>query len=122
MKKLLQLEEVALFGACLYYYSHFELSWWWFAAFILLPDVGMIGYIRGPRAGAWTYNLFHHRGLALVFFFGGVLMPSFELHFTGYILFAHATLDRMLGYGLKYESGFRFTHLGDLSAGKSSNA
>lgn len=30
--------------------------------------------------------------------------------FTGILLFAHASLDRIFGYGLKYEQGFKFTH------------
>ena len=28
------------------------------------------------------------------------------------VWFAHIGLDRALGYGLKYDAGFRFTHLG----------
>jgi hypothetical protein len=29
-------------------------------------------------------------------------------------MFSHAAFDRMLGYGLKYEQGFRHTHLGTI--------
>jgi hypothetical protein len=36
------------------------------------------------------------------------------LEFEGLILFSHSAMDRMLGYGLKYESGFKFTHLGEI--------
>jgi hypothetical protein len=32
----------------------------------------------------------------------------------GVILFSHSSLDRMLGYGLKFEKGFKFTHLGEI--------
>jgi hypothetical protein len=112
MKKLLQAEELLMFAACLYYYPSFGLSWWWFAGFLLLPDIGMIGYIFNPRLGAITYNLLHHRGLALMIFFAGLLLTSLPLQFAAFILFAHASMDRMFGYGLKYEKGFRFTHLG----------
>ncbi|MCB0470359.1 MAG: DUF4260 family protein, partial [Flavobacteriaceae bacterium] len=32
----------------------------------------------------------------------------------GVILFSHASMDRIFGYGLKYYKGFKYTHLGDL--------
>lgn len=41
-------------------------------------------------------------------------LHSEPLLFAGIILFSHASMDRMLGFGLKYEKGFRYTHLGDL--------
>jgi hypothetical protein len=112
MKKLLQIEELFLFAACLYFYPCLGLSWWWFVAFILLPDVGMLGYLANAKTGAVVYNLFHHRGIALIVFFGGLLTSSVWTEFAGLILFAHASMDRMLGYGLKYAKGFRYTHLG----------
>ena len=112
MKKTLQAEELVMFAACLYYFPGFGLSWWWFAALILLPDLSMVGYLLNPRAGAFLYNLFHHRGVALIVFFAGFLSGITWLQITGLVLFAHATMDRMLGYGLKFEKGFRYTHLG----------
>jgi hypothetical protein len=112
MKKILQAEELVMFAVCLYYFPEFGLSWWWFAALILIPDLSMIGYLMNPRAGAFLYNLFHHRGVALLVFFAGFLSGITWLQVAGFILFAHATMDRVFGYGLKFEKGFRFTHLG----------
>lgn len=28
--------------------------------------------------------------------------------------FPHAAMDRIFGYGLKYEKGFKYTHLGEI--------
>jgi hypothetical protein len=112
MKRLIQLEELFMFAACLYCYSYFKLSWWWFGACILLPDASMIGYMANNQIGAYLYNLFHHRGMAILVAFAGVITAVTFLQFAGYILFTHACLDRTLGYGLKYESGFLYTHLG----------
>ena len=36
------------------------------------------------------------------------------LQLAGVIMFSHAAFDRLLGYGLKYEKGFKFTHLGEI--------
>jgi hypothetical protein len=112
MKKLIQLEETAMFAACLYGYPYFDLSWWWFAAAILTPDIGMLGYLANTKAGAYSYNFLHHRGIAILTGVTGIIFSVFMLQFAGYILFTHTCLDRMLGYGLKYEKGFKFTHLG----------
>ncbi len=111
MKRILQVEELALFAACLYLWPTFNLSWWLFAALILTPDIGMLGYLGGTRIGAWVYNIFHHRGIALAVVLTGHLAGNLPILVAGYILFTHATLDRMLGYGLKYEAGFKVTHL-----------
>src|SRR5690606_23280916 len=58
MKNLLHLEELAMFGLSIWLFSHTAFSWWWFPALILAPDLGMIGYAFGPKAGAIIYSLF----------------------------------------------------------------
>jgi hypothetical protein len=117
MKKLIQLEEFVMFLATLVLFNFLGLSWWWFAGCILLPDISMLGYLHTARSGAWLYNLVHHRALAIFIWLGGYLLGNIVVEFAGLILFSHATMDRMLGYGLKYERGFRFTHLGELGDG-----
>ncbi len=59
MRILLRLEEVvfALVAIALYYWI--GASWWLFAAVILAPDLGLLGYLLGPKAGATTYNALH---------------------------------------------------------------
>jgi hypothetical protein len=114
MKRIIQLEEALMFAACAYYYPHLGYSWGWFWALILAPDISMLGYLGGPGAGAFCYNLVHHRGVAVTIFFVGFCIVSPATMLIGYILFIHATLDRALGYGLKYEKGFKFTHLGEV--------
>lgn len=112
MKRLLQSEEIILFASCLLLYEFYFGSWGWFALFILAPDISMLGYLVNNKVGAFSYNLFHHRGLAAIILTVGILLSIEPASFCGFILFAHATMDRMLGYGFKYEQGFKFTHLG----------
>lgn len=116
MKKLIQLEEFVMFLATLVLFDFLGLSWWWFVGCILLPDFSMIGYLHSARTGAWLYNIIHHRALAVAIGLVGYFAGNIAIEFAGLILFSHATMDRMLGYGLKYERGFKFTHLGE--AGK----
>jgi hypothetical protein len=71
----------------------------------------MLGYLINTRAGALLYNLFHHKAVALVIAATGYWMGAEWLIATGILLFAHSSFDRMLGYGLKYSTGFKDTHL-----------
>ena len=111
MKTLLRLEEAAMFGLSIYAFSLTEFAWWWYLVLILAPDFGMIGYAVNPRVGAMTYNLFHHKGIAVLVFVAGVYFSNAWIELAGIILFGHASMDRMVGYGLKYNDNFHHTHL-----------
>jgi hypothetical protein len=112
MKKILRLEEAAMFAAAVMFFPKLGISWWWFTGCILLPDLSMLGYLVNAKVGAYTYNLFHHKALAIIIGVAGIFFNSVILAFIGLILFAHASMDRSFGYGLKYEDGFNSTHLG----------
>ncbi len=114
MKNSLKLEELAMFVLGVFMFGLLGYQWWWFLVLILVPDFGMIGYAFNSRIGAFTYNLFHHKGLAILLYFFGVYF-SFPLYqLAGIILFSHASMDRIFGYGLKYDKGFKYTHLGEI--------
>ena len=96
-------------------FMRMELPWWWFFGLLLTPDIGMLGYLGGSRIGAFFYNLFHHRGVAILLYLVGISYLSLSvLELGGIIIFSHASMDRIFGYGLKYEKGFKFTHLGEI--------
>ncbi len=72
----------------------------------------MAGYWLGPRWGAIFYNSAHT-------YIGPVLLAGFAVVSSrpgllpySLIWTAHIAMDRALGYGLKYPSGFKKTHLG----------
>ena len=112
MKTLLKLEEFFLFGLALFLFSQLDYGWSLYALLFLTPDLSMAGYLANPRVGAWTYNLIHHKGLAVVIFVLGYLLSVPALMFAGTILLGHSSLDRVFGYGLKYPDAFQNTHLG----------
>jgi len=114
MKTSLKIEELFMFGLGIYLFSLLPYEWWWFLVLILTPDIGMVGYLFGNKAGAFMYNLFHHKGVAIAIYFLGVYLSSSVVQLIGIILFAHSSLDRIMGYGLKYDKGFKFTHLGEI--------
>jgi hypothetical protein len=114
MKNLLRLEEAGILAACLYALYAMNASWWWYPLLVLGPDISMLGYAGGNRTGAAFYNLFHHKGVAVAAGMIGFLLPSETLLFTGIVLMGHSSMDRMFGYGLKTDQGFKFTHLGTI--------
>ena len=111
MKKILQLEEVGMLILGIYLFKTLTYPWWVFAILFLAPDVGIVGYILNQKTGAWLYNIFHHEGIAIVLFLLGVFYSLEFLQLAGSILLSHASFDRILGYGLKYEESFHHTHL-----------
>ena len=114
MKVLLKVEELMMFVLGIFMFGLLGYQWWWFLALILVPDIGMLGYLFSSKIGAITYNLFHHKGLAILLYFLGMYFSSPIIQLSGIILFSHSSLDRVLGYGLKYDKGFKYTHLGEI--------
>ncbi|WP_340152837.1 DUF4260 domain-containing protein [uncultured Marivirga sp.] len=114
MKNLIRLEELAMFALSILLFANLPFAWWWFLVLLLAPDIGMIGYAFGNKAGALAYNLFHHKGIAILIYSLGWWLSNDFMICGGIILFGHASMDRIFGYGLKYEKGFKFTHLGEI--------
>ena len=114
MKGLLKIENTTMFLFSIYLFSLLDFEWWWYLILIITPDIGMLGYIFNPKIGAITYNIFHHKGIALVIYLIGAYVNNELLILTGIILFGHSSLDRIFGYGLKYNDSFIHTHLGML--------
>lgn len=112
MKNLLRLEEVMMFGLAIYLNSYLPFAGWVFWALFLLPDLGMLGYLVNTQVGAVTYNLCHHKGMAIAIYLAGYFLAIHELTLTGVVLFGHSSFDRIFGYGLKYTDNFKNTHLG----------
>jgi len=114
MNTIIKLEETALFILGIYLFSLLNFEWWWFLILILAPDLSMIGYAFGNKAGAFLYNIFHHKGIALLIYAIGYYLSIEIVQLAGIILFSHSAMDRIFGYVLKYEKGFKYTHLGEI--------
>lgn len=112
MKTLIRLEELGFFLFSIYLFSLLPYAWWLYPLLFFVPDLAMLGYLAGPRVGAIFYNFIHHRGLALIYYMAGALLAIPVLSLVGVIVFAHSSLDRVLGYGLKFSDSFGHTHLG----------
>jgi hypothetical protein len=110
----LRLEGLAAAALSAVFYQRTGASWWLFAALWLAPDLSMLGYLGGPKLGARIYNAIHSYVTPATLAVTALLLESPALLPYALIWINHIGVDRLLGYGLKYPSGFKSTHLGTL--------
>lgn len=109
---LLHAEGLAALLLSIFLYARLGASGWLFLLLLLVPDAAMLGYLLNPRFGAILYNLVHTYVLPLGL--GAIaLLADWSLGLAlALIWLAHIGMDRTIGYGLKYPSAFKETHLG----------
>ncbi|WP_051349491.1 DUF4260 domain-containing protein [Chryseobacterium gregarium] len=110
----IKIEEAAITAIAIYFLTKYNLGlsvWLWVLLFFA-PDLSMTGYLVNTRIGALTYNLVHHRAIAIALLAAGFLMHVDILISIGLLLAAHSSFDRMLGYGLKFPDHFKHTSSG----------
>jgi uncharacterized protein DUF4260 len=108
---LLHLEGTCIFLLASFLYRAGHFSWGLFALLFLAPDLFMLGYLINPKWGAACYNLVHTYVGPVVLLLIAFALPAPQLTPLGLIWVAHLSFDRMLGFGLKYPTFFKDTHL-----------
>lgn len=108
---LLRAEGAAVASAAVALYVHADYPWWLLIVLALAPDLSMVGYVFGPTIGAATYDTAHTSSLAVALAAIGVIADAEAAVQIGLIWLAHIGVDRAVGYGLKYPTGFKDTHL-----------
>ena len=106
-----------LFAGMTLLYGLWEGSWWVYAILFLAPDLSFAAYLAGPKVGAIVYNAAHSYLAPVALMTAGLAMASPLTLSIAMIWLAHIGIDRALGYGLKYQTGFAFTHLGKIGKG-----
>jgi len=119
VKILLRLEGLTLFAGMVLLYGIWGGSWWVFVILFLAPDLSFIAYLSDPRTGAIIYNAAHSYMAPVALLTTGFALGEPLVLSIAMIWLAHIGIDRALGYGLKYQAGFGFTHLGRI--GKSAD-
>jgi hypothetical protein len=113
-----RLESAFVAGLIVVATVHLGFGWWWLFALFLAFDLSAVGYVRGTKVGAATYNVVHNYGPPAVTFVAFVFT---DIGWMGLLALAwafHVAVDRALGYGLKHDDAFQHTHLGWLPAGR----
>ena len=108
----LQLEGAAIAAVAILVYAAFGGGWGLFALLILAPDIFMLGYLVGKRTGAVFYNIAHSYLVPLALGAASYVSPWEPGVLVALIWIVHIGADRAIGYGLKYTTHFKDTHLG----------
>ncbi|MFM7030339.1 MAG: DUF4260 domain-containing protein [Micrococcales bacterium] len=111
---VLRIEGAVLFVASIAFFATLHQAWWLYPLLLLVPDVFMLGYLKNTKIGSIVYNLGHSYPVAAMVTTLGLASGSQLATAIGAIWFGHIGWDRMFGYGLKYATSFKHTHLGDL--------
>jgi p-aminobenzoyl-glutamate transporter AbgT len=111
-KILLHLEGLTVFTAACVAYAIHGAAWWKFIAPFLVPDLMMLGYLFGAKVGAAVYNVGHTYSIVAIFWLIAYFAHLPHALSIGLIWTAHIGFDRLCGYGLKYSTAFKDTHLG----------
>lgn len=110
-RTFLRIEGLAVLGLSLTTYFNLDGPIWLLVALALAPDLSMIGYLAGSRIGSLSYNLVHTYTSPLAVGALGAWADIRVVLLVALIWGGHIGADRLVGYGLKFESGFKETHL-----------
>ena len=108
---MLHLDGAGIFIASIILYAQLDLAWWIYPLLLLVPDVFAVGYLAGQEVGAFVYNIGH---LYIVPIALGIIALLSGWTFgigIAIIWVGHIAMDRAVGYGMKYASDFKATHL-----------
>jgi hypothetical protein len=108
---LLKLEYATLLIAAVALYSHLRLGWLIFAILFFAPDIFMLGYTINPRIGSAIYNFGHILTVPTILLAVAAYEDIRKLAAVSLIWICHIAFDRVFGYGLKYPTQFKDTHL-----------
>jgi hypothetical protein len=86
-------------------------SWWLFAALILAPDLAILAFLIDKRLGAIAYNIVHAYVWPAALAAYGIVAEVHVPIGISLIWATHISIDRALGFGLKYPTDFKDTHI-----------
>lgn len=110
---LLRAEGLAAFvAATAAYFVWLDGPLWLYLVLALAPDLAMLAYLAGPRLGSYGYNVAHTYVAPLALAGAGVWLGVPTAVLVALVWTAHIGADRLVGYGLKYPTGFRDSHMG----------
>lgn len=108
---LLRLEGAVAAAAALTVYFHDDHPWRLFLALVLAPDLTFVGYLAGTTVGPAFYNTAHAYIAPIAILAVGEVAGGGVAVAVALVWLVHIGFDRALGYGLKYPTAFKDTHL-----------
>ena len=110
-KSFLHIEGLLVLIISVYFYAQIDGSWWLFFLCLLVPDLSMLGYVINNSTGSTIYNFGHTYFIPIIITIFSVILQQELTLALSLIWVSHIGMDRTIGYGLKYPSNFKDTHL-----------
>ena len=110
----LRTEGAAILIVAVINYASLGAGWVLFGVLFFSPDLLILGYLAGPRMGAFLYNLAHTYSAPAILVGVAIATDASILLALATIWVAHIAFDRALGFGLKLPTGFKHTDLGSI--------
>lgn len=110
-RTFLRIEGIAVLGIAVGGYLTLDGAIWLLVVLALAPDLSMIGYLAGPKLGSLSYNVVHTFTLPLALGAIGFWAEYRLALLVALIWIGHIGADRAFGFGLKFDTGFKDTHL-----------
>jgi hypothetical protein len=110
-KILLHLEGAVILILSVFFYYQLHATWSLFAILFLAPDLFMLGYLANVRVGSAVYNFAHTYLTPTILLAIAYFATKPQLFPIALIWATHIGFDRLLGFGLKYPTNFKDTHL-----------
>ncbi len=108
---MLSVEGLLVFISSIAIYGYIGGNWWVFIALLFVPDLVFIIYMLDKTIGTTAYNIMHTYSIPIALGLTS-LLGGWQLGLVlSLIWFAHIGMDRTIGYGLKYHTEFKDTHL-----------
>lgn len=111
VNQIVRVENGMAFAISFYIYIQLGFPIWLFFVLLLVPDMTMIGYALNEKVGATVYNFGHNFTLPLLLTFFSFYFSNDYLLLISIIWMAHIFMDRLFGFGLKYQESFKKTHI-----------
>ncbi|GFZ76758.1 hypothetical protein GCM10010978_18070 [Compostibacillus humi] len=108
---LLHAEGFFILMISIYFYDQNQYSWFLFFILLFAPDISILGYLINKKVGAVFYNVFHTYSVPIAVILFSLIFANSLFVSIGLIWTAHIGMDRLFGFGLKYTTDFKDTHL-----------
>jgi len=108
---LLRLESAAILIGAIALYADAGWSWLAFIGLLLAPDISLLALAVNDRLGATLYDVVHNYTLPVALGVVSLLAGASLGMQVATVWIAHIGMDRLVGYGLRYPSNSKETHL-----------
>lgn len=109
--QMVRIENGFALAMSFYIYIQLDFPIWLFFVLLLVPDITMIGYVINNKIGANIYNFGHSFILPILLALGYLSFSKDYLLIIFIIWLSHIFMDRLFGFGLKYQDSFNKTHI-----------